>query len=148
MLAGVIAFFALGLKVSNLSSYSNRGSYTLYAEFTNIGDLKARAPVTIAGVKVGQVANIRLDHKNFKAVVKIAMDEDNHDIPIDSTASILTQGLLGSNYISVEPGFDEEYLEDGGYIDMTNPAIILENLIGQFLFQTNKKKDKENQELK
>ena len=136
MLAGMAALVMLALRVSGLTSYKAQQSFQVAAHFTNVGGLKPRAAVTIAGVKVGQVMNIRLDSETFKAVVTMAVDKNNNTLPVDSTASILTLGLLGANYISLTPGFEEDYLADGDTIDITNPAIILENLIGQFLYST------------
>lgn len=138
MLAGMIALLVLALKISGLSEYFGQAGYTVTAQFDNIGSLKVRAPVTIAGVRVGQVTNIKLDPKNFRAIVQMKIEEKEHDIPSDSAARILTEGLLGSNYISISPGFDNTYLKNDSKIQITHSALILENLIGQFLFSIKK----------
>ena len=110
------------------------------AEFANIGNLKPRASVSIAGVKIGQVEQINLNPKNYMADVTLSIDNHIQNIPTDSTASILTAGLLGANYISLTPGFDDTFLKDNGRIDNTNQAMILENLIGQLVFSMKDKK--------
>ncbi len=134
MLAGILALLVLALKVSGLSNYTSTSGYVVTASFDNVGDLKVRAPVTVSGVKVGEVTAIGLDTTTFKAVVTMRLNPDQTKLPTDSSASIFTQGLLGSNYINLNPGFDQSYLTNGSVIDNTHPALILENLIGQFLF--------------
>ena len=134
MLAGVLALLILALKVSGLSNYVSTGGYTVTADFDNVGDLKVRAPVTMSGVKVGEVTGIGLNTTTFKAVVTMQINPDQNKIPTDSSASIYTQGLLGSNYVNLRPGFDDTYLKQGSVIHDTHPALILEDLIGQFLF--------------
>jgi len=133
MLAGIVALLFLAFQVSGLTSYSNRNHYVIYAEFDNIGNLKARSPVTIGGVRIGQIGDISLDKQTFRAKVSLLINDKFNNIPTDSTAGILTQGLLGSNYISLTPGFDSSLLKNGGMIQNTRSALILENLIGQFL---------------
>lgn len=140
MLAGILALLVLALKVSGLSNSVGSNGYIISATFDNIGGLKPRAPVTIAGVRIGQVAGIELDRSTFKALVKIKIDKSDNTIPTDSSATILTEGLLGSNYISLTPGFEETFLKEGDRLENTHPALILENLIGQLLFNINKKK--------
>lgn len=147
MLAGILALLVLALKVSGLSNYVSRDGYLVTAQFDNVGDLKARAPVTISGVKVGEVTGISLNTTTFKAVVTMRMYADQNKIPTDSSASIFTQGLLGSNYVNLSPGFDETFLQNGSEIANTHPALILENLIGQFLFSI-KNSDKDKEEAK
>lgn len=134
MLAGIVALLVLALKVSGLSSYVGGGGYLVTANFDNIGSLKPRAPVTIAGVRVGEVTDIHLDQGSFRAVVTMQLNPDENKIPTDTSASIFTQGLLGANYISLNPGFNQVFLKNGDKIGDTHPALILENLIGQFLF--------------
>jgi len=124
----------LALKVSGLSTAMGSDGYVVSASFDNIGGLKIRAPVTLSGVRVGEVTDIGLDKNTFKAVVTMRIDSDQSRLPTDTSASILTQGLLGANYISFNPGFDETFLKNGDRIVNTHPAIILENLIGQLLF--------------
>lgn len=142
MIAGMIAFAVLALKVSGLSTELSEPGYVVSAEFDNIGDLKVRAPVTIGGVKIGQVTNIGLDKQSFRAKVSFKINANQNKIPDDSSASIFTEGLLGSNYVSLVPGFNETYLTSGSEIQVTHSALILENLIGQFLFSVNKQDKK------
>lgn len=141
MLCGVLALFALALKVSGLDMSVSEHDIRITAVFDNIGDLKVRAPVKIAGVRIGEVSKITLDPKTFRAKVEMAIAQDRDNIPVDSSASIFSESLLGSNYVSISPGFDDEAIKNGGEIEETNPAIILENLLGQAIFTP---KDKEN----
>jgi len=145
VLAGILAFFGLAFKVSGLTSFSETSGYDVTAEFANIGNLKVRAPVSIGGVRIGEVKSITLNSDTFMAEVVLRIQGNNAKIPArDTTARILTEGLLGSNYISIEPGFEDgngegpNYLHEGSRIDHTQPALILENLIGQFLFNIKK----------
>ncbi len=130
---GFAAIVFLALKVGNLASLETRPSYRLDAEFDNIGGLKLRAPVKAAGVIVGRVEAIRLDPKNYEAVVTLRMDKE-YQFSKDTIASILTSGLLGEVYIGLDAGGDPTMLADGGRIGKTQSAIVLEKLIGQFLF--------------
>ncbi|MES2998086.1 MAG: outer membrane lipid asymmetry maintenance protein MlaD [Pseudomonadota bacterium] len=132
MLIGIIALLILALKVSGLSVGSD--GYSVTANFDNIGGLKIRSPVTLSGVKIGQVSGITLDSTQFKAVVTMRIDANQRQLPADTSASILTQGLLGANYISLKPGFDQTFLKNGSAIQDTHPALILEDLIGQLIF--------------
>lgn len=142
----ILAFAAiiiLAFWVSGLTTVGNGGYYQLKADFDNIGGLKVRAPIAIAGVKVGSVTNITLDPKSFRAQVTLNIKKNVNDIPIDSSANILTQGLLGSNYISIVPGFETEHaLKPGELIQTTHSALILENVIGQLIY--NVKEDKKD----
>ena len=138
MLAGAIAFVVLALQVSGLTSYSMGPTYQITANFENVGDLKARAMVTVAGVNVGRVTDIALNPATFAAVVTLNIENKYNNIPTDSTANIYTAGLLGANYISIVPGFDSTVLKNGGVIEHTNQAMILQDLIGKFMFNTNK----------
>lgn len=140
IILGVAALFLLSLRVSGLSAYSAHNTYKISAQFSNIGDLKVRAPVKVAGVRIGEVTGITLDKKSYKAVVAMAIDKNDNNIPTDSSASILSASLLGSNYISINPGFEDKMLKSGGVIDETNSAIILENLLGQAIFKPKDKK--------
>lgn len=143
MLLGLISLSMLVMKVSGFSNYSTKRVYPVTADFADIGGLKVRAPVTIAGVKVGEVSNIELQPEQLNAKVTMLLRADRQ-IPFDDTsARILTEGLLGSNYISIVPGFDDPsgqhpYLKSGDVIAKTQEAIILENLIGQLIFNINK----------
>lgn len=144
VIVGLLAFMGMAFKVSGLTHLSDDKGYDVTAEFVNIGNLKVRAPVNIAGVRIGEVKNITLDPISFYAEVTLRIDDEKTKIPVqDTTARILTEGLLGSNYISLEPGFDDnsgtmEYFKEGTRIDKTQPAMILENIIGQFIFNINK----------
>jgi phospholipid/cholesterol/gamma-HCH transport system substrate-binding protein len=142
MIAGVIAFVVLAFKVSGFTTFATRDTYQIIAEFTNVGDLKVRAPVTIAGVAIGQITKIKLDPKTYRAVVSMKIINGHKDIPIDSTANIFTAGLLGANYISITPGFEDIYLQDGGKIEKTNQALILQNLVGQLMYTLKNKDEK------
>lgn len=141
MLAGLAALFALAFQVSGLARLSSADHYAITAEFDNIGGLKERAPVRVAGVTVGRVNKIKLDPKSFKAEVVLWLDKSNQ-FPSDTSAKILTEGLLGANYIFLSPGFEESALVDGSVIADTQPALVLENLIGQLLFNVKNKSDK------
>ena len=133
----------LAFKVSGLTTMGNGHYYVIRADFDNIGDLKVRAPVTVSGVKVGRVSEIQLDPQTYRAKVLMQIDDGYKDLPVDTSASIFTQGLLGSNYISLSPGFEQQMLQANGRIETTHSALILENLIGQLMFSmTNKDKDK------
>lgn len=135
MLAGIAAVFILAFKVSGFSMYSDRDSFRVMAPFDNVGDLKVRAPVTIASVRIGEVKKITIDPATFKAEVTILIDKNQKNLPVDSAASILTAGLIGANYIEITPGYAEESLKEGSVITETHPAIILENLISQVVYQ-------------
>lgn len=134
MLAGIVALLILALKVSGLSNTVGDNGYIVTAAFDNIGGLKVRAPVTLSGVRIGQVYRITLDVTQFKAIVAMRIDANQRQLPADTSASILTQGLLGANYISLKPGFDQTFLKNGSAIQDTHPALILEDLIGQVIF--------------
>ncbi|EJN03353.1 outer membrane lipid asymmetry maintenance protein MlaD [Herbaspirillum sp. YR522] len=134
VLLGVAALVFLALKAGNMSALSfGQKTYTVKANFDNIGGLKSRAAVKSAGVVVGRVDSIRFDDQTFRATVIVNMD-DNYKFPKDSSAKILTSGLLGEQYIGIEPGGDTANLASGDTIKMTQSAIVLENLIGQFLY--------------
>lgn len=130
---GLAALVFVALKAANLTSFSNGATYPLTARFDNIGGLKARAPVRSAGVVVGRVTSISLDAKTYQGVVTLDVDR-RFQFPKDSSAKILTNGLLGDQYIGLEPGGDEKNLDAGDTIKQTQSAVVLENLISQFLF--------------
>lgn len=135
MILGVAALIFLALKVSGLTGYSSKADYyKITADFDNVGGLKIRAPVMIAGVSVGEVNNISLNKNDFRAKVTLLVDATKAKLPVDTSASIYTQGLLGSNYVNLAPGYSETFLKEGGIIETTNSAVILEKLIGQFLY--------------
>ncbi|MGF6663568.1 phospholipid/cholesterol/gamma-HCH transport system substrate-binding protein [Paraburkholderia atlantica] len=130
---GFVALLFLALKVGNMSSLSFQATYPVKLKFDNIGGLKPRAPVKSAGVTVGRVASIGFDSNTYQALVTIDIDKQ-FEFPRDTSAKILTSGLLGEQYIGLEPGGDSEMLKAGDTIAMTQSAIVLENLIGQFLY--------------
>jgi phospholipid/cholesterol/gamma-HCH transport system substrate-binding protein len=132
MLLGVAGLLFLALKAANLGSFGTDDTYLLQARFDNIGGLKARAPVRSAGVTVGRVTGISFDNKTFQGVVTLAIDS-RFEFPKDSAAKILTAGLLGDQYVGLEPGGDDRNLMAGETIAQTQSAVVLENLIGQFL---------------
>lgn len=133
VLLGAIAVFFLAMKAGNMSTLSFDKTYPVLTKFDNIGGLKPRAPVKSAGVVVGRVGDIRFDDKSFQAVVTLNM-ESRFQFPKDSSAKILTSGLLGEQYIGIEPGGDIKNLAAGDTIKMTQSAVVLENLISQFLY--------------
>jgi phospholipid/cholesterol/gamma-HCH transport system substrate-binding protein len=131
--AGVVALLTLALKVGNATSVSASDSYAVYGEFDNIGGLKPQAPIKSAGVVVGRVDSIVFDQKKF--VARVTMRVDKHYVfPKDTSASILTSGLLGEQYIGLDAGGDAMNLKDGEQIKLTQSAMVLEKLIGQFLY--------------
>lgn len=132
--AGIAALFMLAMKVSNLGDFSDEVGYQVTAEFENIGGLKVRSAVTMAGVRVGRVASIDLDPVTYNAKVTLNMYPQYENIPLDTSASIYTAGLLGEQYIGLVAGAEEEFLQDGDVIDLTQPALVLEQVIGQFLY--------------
>lgn len=141
MIAGVLALIVLALKVSGLSLSTDRQTYGVHAMFDNTGALKPRAKVAMAGVIIGKVTRVSLDKDTFMARVDMEIDADVDTIPIDSTASIITAGILGEKYIGISIGGDEEYLRDGGRFEDTQSAVILEELIGKFLLGAVNKDD-------
>ena len=127
-----LIFLTTQLPASGLKLGSAKSGYRVTAEFDNIGDLKGGSPVTMAGVRIGEVDSIRFDPKSYKAVVSMRIDPQFNQIPEDSFANIQTQGLLGGKYIGISPGGLDSYLKDGGRIDQTQSAIVLESLINKF----------------
>jgi len=130
---GIGAIVFLALKVGNLTSLQTAQTYRLEADFDNIGGLKLRAPVKAAGVVVGRVDRVRFDPKSYRAVVTMSIDQ-GYPFSKDTIASILTSGLLGEVYIGLDGGGDTQMLADGSVITKTQSAVVLEKLIGQFLF--------------
>ncbi|SMC27103.1 phospholipid/cholesterol/gamma-HCH transport system substrate-binding protein [Andreprevotia lacus DSM 23236] len=133
VMAGVAALLFLAFKVSSSSTLVASDTYTLSANFENIGGLKARAPIKSSGVVIGRVTGITFDPKTYMAKVSFAIDK-RYQFSRDTSASILTSGLLGEQYIGLEPGADDRMLEDGGRITITSSAVVLEQLISRFLF--------------
>ena len=132
--AGLAALAMLAFKVGNLGEAEVSDPYSIVARFDNIGGLKVRSAVTMAGVRVGRVSSITFDSERFQAVVTMNIDGRYDKIPADTSASILTSGLLGEQYIGLEPGGADENLKAGDVLQLTQSAVVLEKLIGQFLF--------------
>lgn len=133
VMLGIVALLFLALRAGNLSSFSLADTYAVQARFDNIGGLKVRAPVKSAGVVVGRVANIQFDDQTYKALVTVNL-ERNFEFPADTSASILTSGLLGEQFIGLDAGGEDRMLVAGDAITLTQSAIILEQLISQFLY--------------
>ncbi|HLW22884.1 MAG TPA: outer membrane lipid asymmetry maintenance protein MlaD [Steroidobacteraceae bacterium] len=138
----LLGFLALAFLTTQTTSrglhFASPPHYDVTAKFDNIGDLKVGAPVSMAGVEIGRVAHIDLDLKEYKAVVLMRINEKYNEIPVDSDASIYTQGLLGGKFIGITAGGSDTFLKDHGQIDFTQSALVLENLIGQMLAQYTK----------
>lgn len=130
---GLVSLLFLALKVSSLNTVTASNSYEVIARFENIGGLKPRAPVKSAGVVVGRVDGIRFDNETYEAAVTLRLDR-RYTFPKDTSAAIMTSGLLGEQYIGLAAGGDEDKLKDHDRIALTQDAVILENLIGQFLY--------------
>ena len=130
---GLVAILFLALQAANLLTLSFEKTYTVTAKFDNVGGVKPKAAVRSAGVVVGRVENIAFDDKSFQAVVTLAL-ENRYVFPKDSSLKILTSGLLGEQYLGIEPGAEEQNLVAGDAISSTQSAVVLENLISQFLF--------------
>jgi phospholipid/cholesterol/gamma-HCH transport system substrate-binding protein len=131
--AGVAALLTLALKVGNATSVSAADGYLVYGQFDNIGGLKPRTPVKSAGVVVGRVISIAFDDQKFTARVTMRIDK-RYAFPKDTSASILTSGLLGEQYVGLDAGGDNANLKDGDELKLTQSAVVLEKLIGQFLY--------------
>lgn len=144
MLLGLAALLVMAMKVSGIANILTPKGFYVSADFSDIGGLKVRAPVTVAGVRVGEVSKIELKPHELNAKVTMLLNEKSRIPYEDASARILTEGLLGSNYVSIVPGFESEtdkdhpYLRNGDLIAKTQEAIILENLIGQLLFSIKK----------
>ncbi len=133
VVAGIGALIFLALRVGNLASFSTGQTYKVEAKFGNIGGLKVRAPVKSAGVVVGRIVDVRFDNESFEAVVAMEI-EQAYQFPRDTTAKILTSGILGEQYVGLEAGGDAKMLAGGDRLRLTQSAVVLENLISQFLF--------------
>ncbi len=136
LLAGILALLLLALRVSGLSPTASTDTYKLYANFDNIAGLTVRAKVTMAGVTIGKVTAIDLDRDNYMARVTLQLEKAVDNLPTDSTASILTAGLLGEKYIGLSVGGEDTLLKDGGTIHDTQSSLVQEDLIGKFLLNT------------
>lgn len=135
VLLGALAVLFLALQSANLLSLNFQSTYQVVAKFDNIGGLKPRAAVRSAGVVVGRVVSVGLDGQTFQAVVRLELDQ-RYKFPKDTSAKILTAGLLGEQYIGLEPGGDSALLAPGGTLTLTQSAVVLENIIGQFLYKS------------
>jgi phospholipid/cholesterol/gamma-HCH transport system substrate-binding protein len=131
---GIAALFMLAMKVSNLNAFTEKDGYQLTAHFENVGGLKELSPVSIGGVRIGRVTSIGFDQDNYEATVRMAINPQYNRLPKDTSASIFTSGLLGEQYINLEPGGDESFLKDGDKIMLTQSALVMEQVVGQFLF--------------
>lgn len=132
--AGIVALFFMALQVSNLGNISEEEGYNVTARFDNIGGIKVKAPVTMAGVKVGRVTNVDFDKETFEAVVTLNIEKKYDQIPDDTFAKIFTAGLLGEQYIGLDAGGSDIFLAEGDSLQLTQSALVLEEVIGQFLF--------------
>lgn len=131
---GILALIMLAFKVGNLTTADVTNGYEIKASFDNIGGLKVKSAVTMAGVRVGRVSNISFDNERYRAIVTMDIDGRYSRIPTDSSAAILTSGLLGEQYVGLEPGGADDYLKNGDTLRTTQSAVVLEKLISQFLF--------------
>ncbi len=134
VLLGMGALFFLTTQTTGTDAFSGSDMYTVKARFENVGSLKNRAPVAMSGVTIGRVTNVRFDPEMLNAEVTFVIDQRYAMIPDDSDASILTAGLLGSQYIGLQPGGSDMFLEEGSEIQFTQSAVVLENLISKYLF--------------
>lgn len=144
LLLGIAALVFMGLKVANVQGFNQEKSYTVTATFDNIGGLKVRAPLKVGGVVIGRVTSISLDEKTYLPKVSIAINEAYNEIPDNSSLSIKTSGLLGEQYIALSVGFDDgetPMLKEGSKVVDTKSAMVLEDLIGQFLYGDKDKKE-------
>lgn len=130
---GLAALAMLAFQVGNLAAVDVTSGYQIKARFNNIGGLKVKSAVTMAGVRVGRVSEIAFDHDRYQALVTMNIDHRYGNIPEDASASILTSGLLGEQYIGITPGGSDNYLKEGGVITLTQSALVLENLVGQVM---------------
>lgn len=146
VLIGLLALVFLALKVGNLTNFQQSDGYKVTASFENIGSLKERAPVKSAGVVVGRVSNIHFDNQTFEASVTLELDP-RFKFPRDSSVAVLTTGLLGEQYIGIEPGGDSELLKDGSVIKLAQSALVWEQLVGQMIFERSKENSAEPQAL-
>ena len=132
--AGIVALFFLAWQVSNLGTVHTGDSYRVKARFDNIGGLKVKSPVTMAGVEVGRVLDIYYDAEDFRAVAVLGIYSQYDRIPDDTFAKILTAGLLGEQYIGLDTGGSEDLLKEGSEIAVSQSALVLEEVIGQFIY--------------
>lgn len=149
VLSSLTCLIILAFKVSGLTNVFNNDTYKVYGYFDNIGSLKLRAPIKIGGVLIGRVSDITIDKEKYVPKVEMEISSDYKMLSSESKASILTSGLIGEQYIGITPGFYDEdmgttYLDDGDFIKDTGSAIVLEELIGKFLYSTQSKDSQDN----
>lgn len=138
--SGIAALFFMAMQISNLGAFTADNVYSISAQFENSGGLKVKSPVSVAGVRIGRVSDISIDQESYQSIVTMDIGSQ-YNLPDDTSASIYTAGLLGEQYVSLEPGGSEEFISPNGSLDITQSAIVLEEVIGQFLF-----KDKDAEE--
>jgi phospholipid/cholesterol/gamma-HCH transport system substrate-binding protein len=131
---GLLGLFFLAMKVSNLADYESTDGYLVKAYFENVGSLKVRAPVSVSGVRVGRVSAISFDKKKYQALVEMRIDRQFDNLPEDTSASVLTAGLLGEQYIGLSPGGADDFLKEGSVLDLTQSAVVLEEMVSKFLY--------------
>ena len=136
LLIGLAALGWLVLQVGNWEAPGTQVSYEVTASFDNVGGLTVKAPVSMAGVSIGRVVAIEIDPNDYSARVILRIYEKHDNLPVDTSASILTSGLLGAQYVGLDPGAEDVYLQDGDRIEITQSAVVLEHLIGQILIRT------------
>jgi len=140
VLVGLIAVAALSFRVGNLGANDSGEGYQVLAKFENIGGLTSKAPVRMSGVTIGRVVSISIDPEDYTAKVLMQLSAEHSNLPLDTSASILTAGLLGSQYVGLEPGAEDDYLKEGDEIEFTQSAMVLEKLIGQFFLNSTESK--------
>jgi phospholipid/cholesterol/gamma-HCH transport system substrate-binding protein len=140
---GFAALFFLTTQTTGSENFSGKETYAVQARFENVGSLKSRAPVSMSGVTIGRVRSVAFDPNQLNAVVTFVIDSRYDQIPDDSDASILTAGLLGSQYLGLQAGGSDTYLEEGSEIQFTQSAVVIENLISKYLFNTGGREDSE-----
>jgi len=141
LLLGIAALIFLAVEATDSGGVKTGETYEVNAYFSNIGGLKPKAPVSMSGVTVGRVASIALDAESLEARVILKIDSQYNDLPSDTSASVLTSGLLGDQYIGLEPGGAPDALSDGDRILLTNSAVVLEQLIGRYLFNSDEESE-------
>ena len=134
VVAGLAALVMLAVRVGNLTLQTDAGAYRVTARFEDVGGLKVRAPVSMSGIRIGQVVALHFDPESYEAVATLEIEGRFDRVPADSSASIFTSGLLGEQYVAIGAGLEEEFLEAGDEIGLTQSAMVLERLIGRFLF--------------
>lgn len=146
LLLGIAALIWLATRATDYGREIGNDAYLVSARFTNVADLKNRAPVKIGGVVVGLVERIELDPETFEAVVTMRIDQRFAEIPLDTSASILTSGVLGDRYVGLEPGGSFEFLQEGDSLFITQSAVVLEQLVSKYLFNTKGADDEESEQ--